>query len=528
MQILKNTSVVSIILLSVLFVTSLNTFAQTKGTISFTISMNNPQAHYFHVVMNCSGITKDTLTFKMPVWMPGYYQIMNYANNVENFHVSNTAGKEIKWERVSSNAWNVFSNKTTSATVSYDVKATVQFVAANYLDEQRGYISPCGIFLYLNDGIDYPATVAIKPYANWRIATGLDSVAGKLYTYTASNFNVLYDCPILMGNLEELPSFTVNGVKHKFIGYKLGDFNREKFMNDLKKVVESGINIIGDIPYKQYTFLAIGPGRGGIEHLNSCTISFDGKELNTTSGKQRMLSFIAHEYFHHYNVKRIRPFELGPFDYDKENRTNLLWVSEGFTVYYEYLMLKRAGLISTEDLLHSFQSSIEAYENNPGHLHQSLTQASYETWSDGPFGNSGNKVNRTISYYDKGPAIGLLIDFTIRHATNNSKSLDDVMRLLYKEYYQQKQRGFSDAEFQQACETIADTSLTDIFEYVNTTKEIDYNKYLTYAGLTINITPINTSTANTATEITKRNFQIMPINKPDELQQKILKSWLGE
>jgi predicted metalloprotease with PDZ domain len=204
----------------------------------------------------------------------------------------------------------------------------------------------------------------------------------------------------------------------------------------------------------------------------------------------------------------------------------LLWVSEGITVYYEYMILKRAGLITKSNLFRLFQSSIEAYENNPGHLYQSLTQASYETWSDGPFGNSGNKVGKTISYYDKGPTIGLLLDFDIRNATNNNKSLDDVMRLLYKQYYLQKKRGFSDAEFQQACETVADTSLSDVFGYVNTVKDINYNKYLAYAGLNISVTQVNST--NTTDETARRSFNIFPVNNASKLETTILKSWAGE
>ena len=145
----------------------------------------------------------------------------------------------------------------------------------------------------------------------WKnIATGLQQVNGKKDEFTAPDFDILYDSPLLVGDLQELPSFAVKGIKHRFIGYKMSSFDEVTFMNNLKKVVEAASNIIGDIPYKNYTFIGIGPGRGGIEHLNNTTVSFDGKELNTADGMNRMMNFLAHEYFHHYNVKRIRPFEL--------------------------------------------------------------------------------------------------------------------------------------------------------------------------------------------------------------------------
>ncbi len=202
-------------------------------------------------------------------------------------------------------------------------------------------------------------------------------------------------------------------------------------MDDPKSIIATAVNVMQDIPYKHYTFLAIGRGNGGIEHLTSSANSFDGNSLNTEEGRKRMLSFLAHEYFHNYNVKRIRPIELGPFDYDNGSKTKQLWVSEGWTVYYEYLLLKRAGIITDTDLYNNFRANILAYEMHTGKLRQSLSQASEETWNDGPFGNDPDK---TISYYDRGPAVALLLDFAIRHFIQNKKSLDDVMRTLYNTY----------------------------------------------------------------------------------------------
>jgi predicted metalloprotease with PDZ domain len=464
-------------------------FAQKhQGDLSFIVSMENAREHYYHVVLHCKNIHAETQDFKMCAWTPGYYQILDFEKAVENFRVTDAAGKDIQWVKLSKNIWRVHNNKAGTIVLSYDVKAVVPFVGNIYLDEKRGYITPGGIFLYLDNELKNPVTVQMKLYNKWQslIATGLDSIPGKDNTFFAENFDVLYDSPFLMGDLEMLPSFTVKGVPHYFIGYNLGEFDRNLFIADLKKIVENASSIFNDIPYSHYSFLAIGPGGGGIEHLNSASLSFsNGEGFNTREGKKRLYHFIAHEYFHHYNVKRIRPIELGPFDYSRENHTNMLWVSEGFTVYYEYLIVRHAGLTNDEDVLKAFAVNIANYENKPGHLFQSATQASYETWSDGPFGRTGDEVNKTISYYDKGPVLGLLLDFKIRHETKNKQSLDDVMRFLYKKYYQTKKRGFTEVEFQTECEKIAGTSLTEVFEYASTVKEIDYPKYFAYAGLTI-------------------------------------------
>lgn len=485
--------------------------------LSFTVSMEQPASHYFHVELRCSGAKGTVTDFKMPVWTPGYYQRLDYAQNVEHFKVTGPSGDTIPWEKNTPNGWRISHKKQAAFTISYDVKTTRAFVATPYVDSTRGYIVPAGVFIHPADKINLPVTVQVKPYAEWKnVATGLDSIAGKPFTYTAPNFDELYDSPLLIGNLEELPSFTVQGIPHRFIGYKMGDFDKQGFMNDLQKIVVSGSAIIGHIPYKHYTFLAIGPGAGGIEHLNSTTISFSGPALSTPKGRLRILNFIAHEHFHHYNVKRIRPIELGPFDYDNGSRTNLLWVSEGLTVYYEYLVVKRAGLSTEQDIFDAFRNNIMAFQTKPGRLYQSLQQASYNTWSDGPFGRRDDKENKTISYYDKGPAVGLLFDFAIRHSTNNKKSLDDVMRTLYREYYQKKKRGFTEAELRKVIEQTAGTKLDELFDYIYTTKELDYNKYLGYAGLTID------------TSGEKPSYQITRIANPDTLQKDILKSWLGE
>jgi len=467
---------------------SISVLAQ-KSSLVYTVRMDNPEWHFFHVQLTCKGIKKEFIDFKMPAWTPGYYQKMDFAKNLESLKATDETGKELKWDKTNENTWRVTSNNSNTVNLSYEIKTVRPFVATAYLDETRGYILPGAVFLHIDKMINHPVQVIVVPDAKWnRVATGLDSLAGKKFTYTAPDFDILYDSPILVGNLEELTPFKVRGITHRFIGLKLGDFDREQFMLDLKKIVEASVNIIGHIPYKNYTFIAIGSGPGGIEHLNNTTFGFNGSNFKDRGSYVRTLHFLAHEYFHHYNVKRIRPIELGPFDYDKGSRTKMLWISEGLSVYYEYMVVKRAGITNEQELLNAFRGNIVAFENKPGKRYQTLEQASYETWSDGPFGRTGDEVNKTISYYDKGPAVGLLFDFKIRQATNNKKSLDDVMRFLYKEYYQKKKRGFTEEELRNAFESVAGVSLAKEYEYVTTTKELDYPTYFSYAGLTIDTT----------------------------------------
>jgi predicted metalloprotease with PDZ domain len=477
----------SFLRIATLLIISASANAQ-QPDLSFTVSVKDPAAHMLHVQFRCSGIKKESIEFKLSAWTPGYYQLMNYADNVSAFHVTTPSSPDtLQWNKKSANSWNIVSKNNSDLLIEYDVKAPRAFVAANYVDAERGYISPAGVFLYPDGMLNQPVTVTIVPYTGWNmVATGLESVKDKPNTFTAPDYDVLYDSPFLMGQLEALPTFTVNNILHNFVAFKPGDFDKARFMNDMQKIVTTASSIIGDIPYKHYTFLAIGPGGGGIEHLNSASISFQGTRL--FSSKNSMVTtynFLAHEYFHHYNVKRIRPVELGPFDYDKGSRTKMLWLSEGITVYYEYIILKRAGFTDADDVLKTFSNSISAYENKPGRQFQTPAEASFTTWEDGPFGRTGDDANKTISPYDKGPALGIILDFKIRHATKNKKSLDDLMRLLYNKYYKEKKRGFTEAEFQKEAESVAGTSLADFFDYIYTLKTVDYPTYFNYAGLAI-------------------------------------------
>ncbi len=500
----------------------LSAWLQEKPLIDYTVSMSQPATHQYHVELRTRGWRQDTLVFKMPKWMPGYYQIMDYAKSVQNILVRDEKGKDFPFQRLNDNTLRISGIRNKSLVLRYDVMTTRQFVANSYVDSEHAYLIPENTFFYIDGFLHLPVNVEIVTTPWNTIATGLEPTE-KPNQFTALNFDILYDCPVLIGNLETLPSFNVNGIDHRFMGYQLGTFDTVDFIEKLKKITEAAVAVIGDIPFKQYTYIAIGPGRGGIEHLNNTTFSFDGTGLNNAVAMNRMMNFLAHEYFHHYNVKRIRPFELGPFDYEKGSKTNLLWVSEGLSVYYEYLIVKRAGLVDERTLLGNLEENINAYENSPGRFYQSLTQASYNTWKGGPFGTQGEEPGKSISYYDKGPIVGLFLDFAIRHATQNEKSLDDVMQLLYWKYYKAKGRGFTDAEFEQTCEEVAGSSLAQLFEYVYTTCELDYARYLNFAGLKMEELPNPDDDKKQ-----KRKFTLSHIENPDALQRSILKSWQGE
>jgi predicted metalloprotease with PDZ domain len=461
----------------------------TEGAMAITLSMDHPATHYYHVVFRVEGLKGGAQDFKLPAWTPGYYRIMDYSKNLVNFRASDGAGHSLDWSKTAKNTWHVDSHNAGSITVSYDVYAFNPFVAESFLDDTRGYITPASLFLHVAGEILHPVTLSIHPYPGWNtVAVGLDPVAGQPNTFSAPEFDLLYDCPILMGS-QEVRNFEVQGIPHSLAIENVPNVDHAKITADLKRMVESAVRIIGEIPYRHYTFLVMGAGGGGIEHLTSTAMMFNGSTLSDPAGYSRWLSFAAHEYFHTYNVKRIRPIALGPFDYDKENYTDMLWVSEGFTVYYEDLILVRAGLMTRDQYLERVRNNIQHYENSPGHLVQSAAESSFDTWIKGM--NRGEYFsNTTVSYYDKGAALGLLLDLKIRNETGNRRSLDYVMRALYQKYYKERKRGFTDQEFREECDSAAGTPLAEVFEYATTVADIDYRKYFAYAGLDIDVAPI--------------------------------------
>ena len=248
------------------------------ATFVFTVSTPDPASHQYHIRLRCDGLAGDTAEFRMPVWTPGYYGVFDYAGNVRNLAGADGNGRPLAFSKSGPNAWIVQKGPAQTVLLSYDVVATNPFVANAFLDETRGYITPGALFVYVPEQLRRPAIVTIELNPKWStVATGLEPVPnGPPHTYRAADFDVLYDSPILMGNLEELPAFSIKGIRHRFIGYALGEFDRQQFVNDLRAVVEAGTQIIGDIPYKHYTFLGIGPGRGGIEHANSTAVPFSG------------------------------------------------------------------------------------------------------------------------------------------------------------------------------------------------------------------------------------------------------------
>ncbi|MCX6224928.1 MAG: M61 family peptidase [Bacteroidia bacterium] len=514
-----------ILIVTLLLAAGISYAQPPAGKMAYTVSMDQPASHYYKVELRYDGNTGESVDLKMPAWTPGYYMILDLAKNVVEFDAMDAANKPLAWEKTAKNTWHITTAGVKTLMVSYYVFANRASVAEPYLAENRGFISPTGVFMHVAGKLNHPVTVTVKPYSEWKqVSTGLDPVKGSLNTFSATDFDRLYDCPILVGNQEVL-TFEFKGIPHCIAIEKPGSCDRLKLTADLERIIEAGTSIIGEIPYKHYTFIIMDKGPGGLEHLNSMAVFADLSNYQGTDKDRGLLGFIAHEYFHLYNVKSIRPVVLGPFDYDRECITNMLWFSEGGTSYYEEIILNRAGFLTRDGFLENAGKTIGSHENIVGHEFQSVALASRDTWMLF-FNRNENSQSVTINYYNKGATLAMLLDLKIRYESKNVNSLDDVMRSLYQDYNKSKNRGFTDQEFRQACEKAAGCSLAELFDYVYTTNAIDYAKYLGYAGLNIDLTPQEPAITHLDKSINKRSFKITLMENPSVLQKKVMEDWL--
>ncbi|WP_233509678.1 M61 family metallopeptidase [Pedobacter chinensis] len=463
------------------------TKAQVK--IAFEVSFKEPQAHYAEIQMNISGLVKDYVDVKMPVWTPGSYLIREFEKSVEEFKAS-AGGKAVKVEKVRKNTWRIFSAKAANIKINYRVYAFEISVRTPFIDESHAFLSSTGIFMHPDGMIKSPSTVKIIPFNTWsKVSTGLEPVAGEKFTYKATDFDILYDSPIEVGN-QDVFEFMAAGVRHEVAMYGGGNYDKEKLKVDMAKIVEEITAVYGENPNKHYVFIVHNflRGGGGLEHLNSTTLGATRNAYNTEAGYKGFLGLVAHEYHHLWNVKRLRPVALGPFDYDNENYTTNLWIAEGFTSYYENKYMHRAGFNDDNTFVNDLAGAIGTVLNTPGSKYQSAASSSYDAWIIGYRPNENSK-NNSISYYNKGEVIGILMDLEIINATKGAKSLDDVMKAMYLQCKTLK-RGYTDAEFKAMVEKISGISFTNFWaKYVNGVDDAEYVKYFGYAG--INITTEN-------------------------------------
>lgn len=458
--------------------------AEASGPIVYSIKVPAPQEHIAEIDAIVPTEGRPTIELMMATWTPGFYRVEDYAKGVRALTARTPEGAALAVEPTRKNRWRIETAGEASIIVSYRLRCEGRSVTTNWVGDDLAVFNGAATFLTRVEPAGRPHEVRLTLPRPWkRSMTSLDPAPdGVPDHYRAVDFDTLVDSPIVAGD-PAVHEFQVDGSVHALVDLgEVGDWDGARAARDLEKIVRENRRFWGSLPFKRYLFLNVfRQGGGGLEHKNCTLLTSSPPRPGRAEPSRRWLDFVSHEYFHAFNVKRLRPIELGPFDYEQPPRTSGLWVSEGLTSYFGELIVVRAGLGTRDDFFSTLSAHIGRLQNAPGRLVQTLEQSSLEVWSGGTSG-IGRDNATTVSYYDKGPVIGFLLDAHIRHATGGAKSLDDLMRLAYARY--SGDRGFTPEQFRSTADEVAGADLKDWFRRaVASTEELDYAEALDWFGL---------------------------------------------
>lgn len=463
--------------------------AQTLEPIRYTVSFPAPHTHYVEVEAAYPTEGKAQIELMMAVWTPGSYLIREYERHVEALTAADPARVPLTVEKTRKNRWRISTNGARTVSARYRVYAHEMSVRTNWVDDEFALLNGAPTFITL---VESPSRRAhhvrvTLPRAWTRSLSGMAAGPAE-NTYVASDYDTLVDSPIVAGS-PSVYEFSVRGKPHYLVNVRERRvWNGPQAASDLAKVAETIARFWGDVPFDRfYFFNIIGAAKNGLEHRNATVMNIP---LDATSSRAEYLEWLnlaSHEYFHAWNGKRLRPLELGPFDYENEVYTRSLWFVEGITDYYADLFLARAGVVTRDEYLDILSEQIRSLQTTPGRLEQSVEQASYDAWIK-YYRSDENTPNTSISYYVKGAVIGFLLDANVRRVTAGSKSLDDVMRALFVRF--SGERGFSGTDIRASvADVVGPAHGREVTAWLDraldTTVELDYTDATAWFGLRI-------------------------------------------
>ena len=448
--------------------------------IDYTVKVASVENNLFHVTADIKNIKESRLDLSLPVWTPGWYTIENYAKNILRFQITDATGNRLQHQMTRKQTWGVETKGINRIKVEFDYRADVLALNQARLTKDFGFFTGTQFFLMAEGHRKNPCTVRFEVPQGWKIITALKETSDPL-VFTAADYDTLVDSPTEIGNFD-LTQFEFEGKPHYFVATPAGTFSKEKterFTEMLKKIAGAERAIFGELPYEKYVYYYFfarpeSNAGGALEHSNSFVAFAPPGQFATP---EMLMGTAAHEFFHVWNVKRIRPAEMWPYDYSRENYTPLLWVSEGFTNYYTNVSLLRAGLRSREQFLQTVQGAIAGVENNSARNYISPADSSTSTWL-----GYDTPVAFGISYYTQGQNLGALLDLSLIADTNGKAGLDAVMSTLYKDFYL-KGKGFSTEDLIAVIQKLSKRDYTDFFSnYIRGVKVPPYDAILGRAG----------------------------------------------
>ena len=460
--------------------------------LDYKIVIEAPSTHQVRV--NIAGKKEKNekiLDFFLPRWSPGSYLIREYSRHLSLIVATTSNGERLYLEQIDTSVFRLDWSKSDLKNVnddefilSYSVYCHELTVRTSHVDDSHAFLHlPTLLMGVLGKEISTP-TIEVKFPPMWsKLTTGLKDIspAREKFLYTAKNYDELIDTPIEIG-CQETDGFRVYDVDHELAYYGNTLPHKENLKSDIKKIVEHIAGFFGGVPYEKYTFINhFSPGLyGGLEHSNSTALHYCPTQLTQRKGYTNYLALVSHEYFHTWNVKRIRPVELGPFNYLKEATTPLLWLSEGLTSLMDELFIYRAGLISLDEYLEMQKDNLNRYYSIPGRKFHSLDDSSFNAWIK-LYRPDENSNNSSISYYLKGGIAFFALNFML---AEKKKSINDLLRLLWSDYKKNPERGIKSEDVFKMVEEIAGAEIRESFEKMtSTTEEIDLESICAKAGM---------------------------------------------
>ena len=454
--------------------------------VQYKVGLLNPISHIFEVSLKVENWQESTLDLKFPVWTPGSYLVREYAKNIQSFHVVNKENKSLSYAKVGKNYWKIQTENNKTIIIKYNIFANELTVRTNHLDRTHGYFNGAAMFFFIPGWEKHKIKVSIDAPQNWQVTTTLPRISKEENIFEAQDFDTLVDSPFEIGT-HKIYNFELLGKKHQLAIWGKGNFDAQQLIIDTKKIIQAEANLFKGLPYEEYLFLLhlSDGGYGGLEHKNSSSLIYHRFAFNDKEKYCRFMQLVAHEFFHLWNVKRIRPKALEIFDYEQENYTTSLWFSEGTTSYYDNLIPLRAGIYNSHVFLDNLSQEITRFFNTPGRKVQSASEASFDAWIK-LYRRDANSDNCQISYYLKGELISLLLDLMIRKDHNNNRSLDNVLQELWLNFGKDE-IGFTPTQLKNAIELVADRDLSEFFNrYVYGIDDLPFNEYLHPFGLELN------------------------------------------
>jgi len=482
--------------------------------------MPQPESHLFELTLSVQGWQELVLDLKMPVWTPGSYLVREYAKHLQDLSADTGEQRHpLPSHKLAKNHWQVETADASEITVRYRVFANELSVRTNHLDATHGYFNGAALFFFIPGFEQQPIRVTIvPPKPDWHVTTPLPPVSGESNTFEAKDFDTLVDSPFEIGS-QQLYDFEVLGKPHQLAIWGQGNADPERIIEDTKKIIEVEAQLYGGLPYERYIFLLhlAATGFGGLEHKDACSLIYSRFGFRAKDKYNRFMQLVAHEFFHLWNVKRIRPKGLEKFNYEQENYTTSLWFCEGTTSYYDLVIPQRAGIYDAKAFLECLGKEITQLQTTPGRKVQPVSESSFDAWIK-LYRRDANSNNSQISYYLKGELVSFLLDLLIRSRHGNKRSLDDVMRQMWQRFGKEE-IGFTPQQLKDVIESVAQTDLSDFFErYIDGTDELPFDEYLQPFGLRLYSVeaeePVPHLGVNVKAEHGKEVIQFVEANSP--------------